>query len=311
MNKKRIIPILTVLAVAAAFTVIAVVNGQRNMSKFTGTLYFLNETGTSLADESREIKYRTEEELPRAVIEALLKGPSVPKLQRTLDRDVELLGVDMRTPANIVVNFSKEYISGDSAKDILKTYSVVKSLCEIYYVESVKVVADGQDIFTPDGAPIGYLTAADINLSTDTNTSETRDIKLYFTKKDSNLLSEEMRTVKITDQQPLEQYIINELIKGPYDKEHAATLSRETVLLSVDIADDICFVNFNSNFIDKNSGNQEKEILAIYSVVDSLTELNSISRVQFLIDGKKTDMFGTININTMFGRNSEVIEPQG
>lgn len=307
MNKKKVIPILMVIIIAAAFAVTAFVNGHRNMRSYTSTLYFFNEAGTSISDESREIKYRNDSELPRAVIGKLLKGPRTPKLQRTLSRDVELLGVDMRDTSNIVVNFSGEYISGDATKDILKTYSVVKSLCEIYYVNSVKVVVEGNDIMTPDGAAIGYLTAADINLATDTNTSETREIKLYFTKKDYNMLSSEMRTIKVTDQQPLEQYIINELIKGPYDKERIPTLSKDTVLLSVDVADDICFVNFKSSFIDKNSGAREKEILAIYSIVDSLTELDSISRVQFLIGGKKVDMFGNININSMFGRNADLI----
>lgn len=307
MSKKKVIPILLVVIIAAAIAVIAFVNGHRNMRSYTGTLYFFNEAGTSISDESREVKYRNDSDLPRAVISKLLKGPRTPKLKRTLARDVELLGVDMRDMSNIVVNFSSEYISGDTTKDILKTYSVVKSLCEIYYVNSVKVVVEGNDIVTPEGAAIGYLTAADINLATDTNTSETREIKLYFTKKDYNMLSSEMRTIKITDQQPLEQYIINELIKGPHDKERIPTLSKDTVLLSVDIADDICFVNFKSNFIDKNSGAREKEILSIYSIVDSLTELDSISRVQFLIGGKKVDMFGNININSMFGRNADLI----
>lgn len=307
MSKKKVIPILLVVIIAAAIAATAFVNGRRNMRSYTGTLYFFNEAGTSISDESREVKYRNDSDLPRAVISKLLKGPRTPKLKRTLSRDVELLGVDMRDMSNIVVNFSSEYISGDATKDILKTYSVVKSLCEIYYVNSVKVVVEGNDIVTPDGAAIGYLTAADINLATDTNTSETREIKLYFTKKDYNMLSSEMRTIKVTDQQPLEQYIINELIKGPYDKERIPTLSKDTVLLSVDVADDICFVNFKSNFIDKNSGVREKEILSIYSIVDSLTELDTISRVQFLIGGKKVEMFGNINISTMFGRNADLI----
>ncbi|MCC8169917.1 MAG: GerMN domain-containing protein, partial [Oscillospiraceae bacterium] len=103
-------------------------------------------------------------------------------------------------------------------------------------------------------------------------------------------------------------YIINELISGPAAKEFEPTLSKDTVLLSVDTEDGICFVNFKSSFLDKNSGNQEKEILAIYSIVDSLTELENITRVQFLMDGKKVDMFGTINISSMFGRNSDMIE---
>lgn len=307
MNRKKLIPLLAVLVLAAVIAVAAIINSRRNMHSFTGTLYFFNDTQTSISDENREIRYKSDLELPHEVIEALLKGPRQSKLRRTIDRNVELLSVDMRDPANIVVDFSEEYISGDAAKDILKTYSIVKSLCEIYYVNSVKVVVGGEDIITSEGVPIGYLTAADINLATDTNTSETREIKLYFKEKDSNLLSPEMRTIKVTDQQPLEQYIINELIKGPDNKEHAATLSKDTVLLSVDVAEDICFVNFKSSFIDKNAGSQDKEILTVYSIVDSLTELESISRVQFLIDGKKTGMFGTLNISSMFGRNSDMI----
>lgn len=307
MGKKRVVTVLFIILVAAIVAAVMYVGDRRNIHKFTGTLYFFNEAGTSIADESREIRYRTDTDLPRIIVEEIIKGPGNPRLQRTLEKQVELLGIDMRDASNIVVNFSQEYISGDVTKDILKTYSVVKSLCEIYFVNSVKVIVEGHDIVTPDGEAIGYLTAADINLATDTNTTETRELKLYFTRKDYNLLSPEMRTIKVTDQQPLEQYIINELIKGPEDKEHIATLSRDTVLLSVDIVEDICFVNFKSSFMDKNSGTHEKEALAIYSIVDSLTELDSISRVQFLIDGKKEDMFGSINIGSMFGRNISVI----
>ena len=97
----------------------------------------------------------------------------------------------------------------------------------------------------------------DINLSTDTYNSETREIALYFPNKDGNKLVMETRTIKVTDQQPLAQYIINELIKGPENKELSVPLSKDTVLLSVETSDNICFVNFKANFTDKNSGTAE------------------------------------------------------
>ena len=50
-----------------------------------------------------------------------------------------------------------------------------------------------------------------------------------------------------------------------------------------------------------------KEKMTIYSIVDSLTELDNIQRVQFLMDGKKVDNFGNINIGSMFGRDGSII----
>ena len=54
-------------------------------------------------------------------------------------------------------------------------------------------------------------------------------------------------------------------------------------------------------------GTAEKEKMTIYSIVDSLTELDNIQRVQFLMDGKKVDNFGNINIGSMFGRDGSII----
>jgi germination protein M len=307
MNKKGVIAIIAVIAAVIIAVIAIAVSSGRSAHIFTGELYFFNDAGTSLSAEVREFRYRDDNELPQRVIEALIKGPENSGKSRTIQNGTILLNVDNSDKHNIVVDFSSEYLTGDTTKDILTTYSVVKSLCSIDYVNSVKVVVENQDITNPDGEPIGYLTAADINLSTDTNTTETREIKLYFANKDYSLLVPQMRTIKVADQQPIEQYIINELIKGPSEKGVEATLSKDTVLVGVDTESDICFVNFKSGFLEKNSGNQAKEILTIYSIVDSLTELDYISRVQFLIDGKKVDMFGTLNINSMFGRNADMI----
>ena len=113
--------------------------------------------------------------------------------------------------------------------------------------------------------------------------------------------------ITVSDQQTVAQYIINELIKGTENTELTAPLSKDTVLLSVETSDSKCFVNFKANFLDKNSGSAEQEKMTVFSIVDSLTELDTIDRVQFLMDGKKVDMFGNVNIGSMFGRDESII----
>lgn len=309
-KKKSKIPIGVVVVAAVILTAViaVVIRGDYESEKYTGELYFFNETATSIVSESREIKYHDGKTLGEEVVAELMRGPDNSKCRRIIEKKTKLISVSDMETGNVLVNFSSEFLTGDNAKDVLAVYAVVKSLCAIDNINSVKVVVEGKDIYTADGGIIGYLSDRDINLPTDTYSSETRAVTLYFPQKDSQKLVKEIRTIRVTDQQPIARYIINELIKGPGHENMTEALSKDTVLLSVETSDNICFVNFKANFLDKNSGSAEEEKLAIYAIVDSLTELEQIQRVQFLMDGKKVDNFGNINIGSMFGRDESIME---
>lgn len=307
-KRKIIIPVVVILAAIAAAIVFAVIRHDYAAEKYNGELYFFNESMTAIESENHEVRYKDRDDLLTEVIEEIAKGPDNGKHMRIIERKTQLLSVEGAETGNIVVNFSGEFLTGDSAKDILAVYAVVKSLCAIEGIESVKVVIEGRDIYTDDGSIIGYLTNQDINLATDTYNSEMREITLYFPSKDNQKLIRETRIVKVNDQQPIARYIINELIKGSSNENAVSALNAGTVLLNVETSNNICFVSFKSNFIDKNSGSAEKEIMTIYSIVNSLTELDFVERVQFLMDGKKVDSFGNVNIGSMFGRDESIIE---
>ncbi len=305
-NKKILIPFVLIAVIIIVVAIVSI--GKDNGNKYTGDLYFFNDSATTIVAESREIRYSDDQDLAETVIDELRKGPDNSKHLRIMEKKTHLISLSDIETGNVVVNFSREFVTGDSAKDIFAVYSVVKSLCAIGNIDSVKVVIEGKEIATNDGSIIGYLTDQDINLPTDTYNGETREITLYFPKKESQKLVKETRSIKVTDQQPIAQYIINELIKGPVNESLSDALSDDTVLLSVETSDNICFVNFKASFIDKNSGTAEKEKLAVYSIVDSLTELENIDRVQLLMDGKRVDNFGNINIGSMFGRDESIIQ---
>ena len=65
--------------------------------------------------------------------------------------------------------------------------------------------------------------------------------------------------------------------------------------------DGICYVNFDSNFLTVvNNVNLDIEI---YSIVNSLTELQGVNRVQILVDGDVPDVFGS----AMFEKNMDIV----
>lgn len=309
MNKKKLITAgIVILILAIIAIIIGVFTIDRGSEKYSGELYFFNESATAIEAESREIRYRDMLSLAEGVIDGLMRGPENARHQRIIERKTKLLSLGGMETGNVIVNFSSEFLTGDSQKDILAVYAVVKSLCAIDGINSVKVVVEGKDITASDGSIIGYLTDQDINLPTDTYNSEMREVTLYFPPKSEYTLQKEVRSIRVTDQQPLAQYIINELIKGPQTEGLEGILSKDTVLLSVETVNNICFVNFRASFLDKNTGTAEAEKTVIFSIVDSLTELEVIDRVQFLMDGKRVDSFGNINISGMFGRDESLIE---
>ena len=66
-------------------------------------------------------------------------------------------------------------------------------------------------------------------------------------------------------------------------------------------------MNFDENFVKQSVGVDEDVI--IYSLVNSLTEIPTITKVQISINGGSNRMFKEkINLNTMFERNLDYIK---
>ncbi len=313
---KRIIniPKLILTLIITIVVCIAVICVARYMFDVFGNgikkeceLYFLNSEQTTLQSEIREVRYKDSADLCIKVIDELIKGPKAVGIKPILNNNVKFLTIDMNDNANIITNFSGEFLTGDSSKDILRVYAVVKTLCSLSGIESVKVNVDGKDIIAPDGEVIGALKATDIKLVSDVNEGELHEVTLYFTKQNTGKLYPEKRSIKITDQRPLAQHVVQELINGPKTQELVSCLSGASTLIGVTISDNKCYVDFKNGFISKNSGSDEHKLLAVYSIVNSLTELDSVGRVQFLIDGKRIEKFGEIEMDKLFERNTGII----
>ena len=305
-NRRQLIMGAVALAAIVLIMIITVILIRRDMGMIRTDckLYFMNEAETSIEAEWRVIKYSDPNRLPENLVIQLMKGPEDSKHKRIINRDTKLLHLNNNN-GKVTVDLSSDFLDKDSARNMQALYSIVKSLCSIDGVSSVRVTVQGEGISTSDGGTVGYLTSDDINLSSDPNTSETNEITLYFTKKDNQKLYKSKRVIKVADQQPIEYYIVSGLIKGPSDEGMLPVIDKKTELISVDTEEDICFVNLSSTFIEKNAGDKAK--LAVYSIVNSLTERDNIKRVQFLIEGKKVHKLGDMDIFGIYERNEDVI----
>ena len=136
--------------------------------------------------------------------------------------------------------------------------------------------------------------------------TESKEVTLYFANKkyadtaDESLekLIGEKRNIKYSDIS-LEEAIIAELMKGPEDEDNLYTEIPPTAkLIDVKVEDSLASVNFASEGMN---GGSMQEAFTINQIVASLLELDNIDKVQFLLDGEKTEsLMGHYGIDQPF-----------
>lgn len=149
-----------------------------------------------------------------------------------------------------------------------------------------------------------------------------KTVTLYFASIEDNqpYLTEEIRQVK--DQDDIYKIAIQELIKGPLAEDLYPTVPSDTIVNSVIISDGLATVDFNiriiSNF-EEIPHSSATETLAIYSIVNTLTEFEGIERVKITIRGLSSgeideymieDFWGHIGIYEIFERSEEIIKDE-
>ncbi|MCL5985157.1 MAG: GerMN domain-containing protein [Actinobacteria bacterium] len=154
-----------------------------------------------------------------------------------------------------------------------------------------------------------------------TSEVETEVITLYFAKytEDSAYLMPEERKVEKSNSLPL--VAVQELIKGPEVSDLSRTLPETTKVLSVDVDRGIATVDFSKEIIT-DSGiigpSSTTELLAIFSIVNTLTEFSQIKEVKITVEGKSSgqmegreiaDFWGHVGISQSFARNDALIGP--
>lgn len=296
MRKSRFYIIAMLLILVLTSVAIVVTNKKSGANTMNATLYYFNSDASTIVACPQNIDYENRSELFRNVLTALIKGPDDKKHSPIMNKNVKIN--NLRTAEKTVyIDFSEEY----SDSSILATYAVIKTMTQFPDIESAKITINGKQVLAE-----GALKGDEINLESDDDCLA--GMNLYFANKKRTKLVREYRKISISDTQPVEQYIVSELIKGPKNENNSALLSSDTGVISVETTDGTCYVNFKQDFINKSVTNANTEKLIIYSLVNSLTEREHIKNVQFLIEGKKTERFGDMEISGLFFPDDMLVE---
>jgi hypothetical protein len=116
-------------------------------------------------------------------------------------------------------------------------------------------------------------------------------VKLYFSDNQARYLVPEMREVTITGQR-LVEIVFNELIQGPRRADLRPTIPGGTEV-SLVMFQDVAQLFLSSHFRDNHPGGSAAELMTLYSIVNSLTDLPEVNKVLFLLADNRGNLIPT------------------
>ena len=270
------------------------------------TLYYANEGNSEVLTEKRTVTIPRDKSLPQVALEELLKGPETDGLKSTIPDGTKLLELDIKDKI-ATVNLSGEFTGfpGTMAES-MAIISIVNTLTDLDGIEQLRILVEGNDLIAPSGKPYGLLKSYNIQeINRDLNKQV---ITLYFPDEQAMYVVPEQR--EVSKDKPIAEIIVEELMKGPKTPGlEPTTIPDGARLLSVEIKDKTAYVNFSSELVEKHVGGSTGEMMTILPIVNSLTELPEVEKVQFLVEGKKVKtLAGHITFDEAFERSENYIK---
>ncbi len=265
-------------------------------------VYYMNQGVTKLIEQPYRTKTAAAEKLIAELMNELFHVPADLEAQSVFSDKVVYQGC--RQDDNVLyLFFDNNYTSMNACQEILCRAALARTFTQVPGVEYISIYSGDQPLLDKSGMPAGPISAADfVDSITDVNAYERADLTLYFTDADGSMLYPEKRSVMHNVNTSVERVIIEELISGPKNPDLKPTLNSEIKILNVSVNENVCYVNLDAAFLSNSL--EVKDYIPIYSIVNSLSELSSVNRVQIAVNGSQNVTFReSISLNTLFERN--------
>ena len=207
----------------------------------------------------------------------------------------------------IRVDFNQEYHDLNPVDEVLLRASIVKDYVQIPNFYLVTITAEGTPIVDSQGQEIGAMSLDSFleNTGKEIMAYQYKELNLYFTNEEGNQLVPEARQVYYNGNTPIEKVIVEQLLRGPGESGHYATLPSDTRIVGVSVADGIAYVNLGKQFVDEALPVDAQ--IPIYSIVNSLIDAGNVSQVQISINGDTSLLFkDKVDMNQLFQVNHEL-----
>ena len=230
----------------------------------------------------------------RTVVLQYLKGPASPELRTPLPADWALESIGLTEGTAELV------FSGIPCRSLDRTIlnaCLARTLLQLPGVQRVSILRSG------DGAA-DVLAAKDILLRDNGMEEQEEELVLYVPDEAQRYLVRETQTVAAMNAADRPAEIVRRLLALP---ESESAIPEGTALRSVSVENGVCTVDLSSQFLTGMPRSWNTERLAVYAIVNSLTELPQIQTVDLWIAGAPLERLYVLELENGLARDERMI----
>lgn len=271
-------------------------------------IYYLNAKMTKLSAMDYNTKEKDTKKLVKTFLKELSSNPEDVDYRKALPNDVEIVKSEIEGD-QLSLWFDTDYYKMDASAEILCRASIVKTLTQIPDISCVSFWVGDTPLVDAKDNVVGLMTGESFveNPGEQINSIQTTTITLYFSNSKGDGLVMETQEVHYSSNISMEKLIIEHLIEGPKEAKGKSAIPAGTSLLSATTVDGVCYVNFDSGFMNQDYDIQEP--IVIYSIVDSLSELSTVSRVQISVNGSTKGTYrDSYKLDRIYERNLDYLD---
>ena len=279
MKKKR-----TVILLLLLFLVVSLMGCNKEKEEGEYVVYYLNTDITRIVPKPVDLNATSGKEMIEELLQALKTNPGDTGIRQTIPKGIQVLGVNT-TPYQIIVDFSKEYYELPPTEEILTRAAIAKTLLQVKEYPYVMFTVESTPLQNANGLTVGSMNTDSFveNPGQQINSKQQTTLTLYFASREGSELVRENRVVRYSSNISMEKLVMEQLFEGPKSADCQATIPVGTKLIKVSVVDGICYVNMDETFLNQNMEITEQVVL--YSIVNSLTALSGVDKVQISING--------------------------
>ncbi len=273
-------------------------------------LYYMNIEGTKIVPVRHEF---ASEDVMECVTEILTCLQSEPEDANVIQIIPDYIVVNncSYNGAMVSIDFGESYYNLGSIEEVLMRAAIVQSILQMEGVTGINFTVNTKPVMDASGSYVGIMNKESFveNPGKQINSSAKTTLTLYFASADGTYLVKETRTVHYSSNISMDKLVMEQLMEGPKENGLLGTIPAGTSIITISTVDGVCYVNLDSAF--QNQNNEITEQVVLYSIVNSLTELSDVDKVQLSINGSSSGKCRyDYDLSVMYEMNEDLLQAQ-
>lgn len=234
-----------------------------------------------------------------------IQGPYTEGLLLPIPENVEFLDVNIQSQcATVTMSHTFSELSGYHLS--VAAACISRTLLQFDEIQSVRIQVENAFL---DGKESLVFTDETLVLQDHGSDMQNLELSVYFASEDNRYLMRTAQTLNKIELDAIPEYLMQYLIDGPGDTSGYPVIPDGTMLLDISIENSYCIVDFSAEFLTNKPETALQERMTVFSIVNTLTELDGVEAVIILVEGQAVAKYVYLDLSQPLYRDETLFGP--